>query len=132
MEVKLKFLKDDECKVVKELFYHQLVGRLIYLTTTRPNITFAVGMLSRFLNCPIETHWNATKRVLRYIKDTSNFGIVLEKDDNLILKGFLYANRASDTNETKSTRSYAFTFCSGVITWASTKQPSVVISTIEA
>jgi hypothetical protein len=69
---------------------------LIYLTTTRPNITFAVGMLSRFLNCPKGTHWNAAKRVLRYIKGTSQFGIVLEKNDNFMLKGFSDANWVGD------------------------------------
>jgi hypothetical protein len=88
MEVNLKLSKDDESEVVNELLYRQLVGGLIYLTTTRLDITFAVGMLSRFLNCPRETHWNATKRVLRYIKGTSQFGIVLEKNDNFMLKGF--------------------------------------------
>jgi hypothetical protein len=85
MEVNLKLSKDDESEVVNELLYRQLVGGLIYLTTTRPDITFVVGMLSRFLNCPRETHWNATKRVLRYIKGTSQFGIVLEKNDNFML-----------------------------------------------
>jgi hypothetical protein len=50
MEVNLKLLKDDKSEVVNELLYHQLVGGLIYLTTTRLDITFVVGMLSRFLN----------------------------------------------------------------------------------
>jgi hypothetical protein len=68
MEVNLKLSKDDESEVVNEFLYHQLVGGLIYLTKTRADITFAVGMLSKFLNSPRETHWNAAKRVLRLSK----------------------------------------------------------------
>jgi hypothetical protein len=74
-------------------------------------------MLLRFLNYPRETHWNATKRVLRYIKGTSKFGIVLEKNDNFMFKGFLDVNWVGDIDERKSTRSYAFTSCYGVISW---------------
>lgn len=66
----------------------QLVGNLIYLTTTTPDINFVVSMLSRFLNCPKETHWIATKRVLRNIKDPLHFGIVLEKKWKLYIEWF--------------------------------------------
>lgn len=59
------------------------------LTTTRLDISFVVGMVSRFLKCPEEIHWNATKRVLRYIKGTLQFGILLEMNDNLMLKDIL-------------------------------------------
>jgi hypothetical protein len=57
MMVNLKLSKDDKSEVVNELLYCQP----IYLTNTRPYITFVVGMLSRFLNCPRETHWNGKK-----------------------------------------------------------------------
>jgi hypothetical protein len=118
MEVNLKILKDNEPKVVNELLYPRLVGGLIYLTTTRPNITFAIGMLSRFLNCRRKTHRNATKRVLRYIKGTSQCGIVEEKNNNFMLKGFSNVDWIGDTEE-KSTTGYAFILGSGVISWTS-------------
>ena len=53
----------------------QLVGSLNYLTTTRPNISFDVGILSRFMQKPCEGHWSAAKRVLKYLKGTQDFGI---------------------------------------------------------
>jgi hypothetical protein len=53
--------------------YRWLVGSLIYITTTRPNISFVVGILSRFMKNPCEGHWSATKRVLKYLKGTQDF-----------------------------------------------------------
>ena len=55
--------------------YMQLVGSLIYLIVTRPGITFVVGILSRFMHQPCEGHWNATKRVLKYLKSTQSYDI---------------------------------------------------------
>jgi len=78
-------------------------------------------MLSRFLNCPRETHWNGAKKVLQYIKGTSQFGIVLEKNDKFMLTGFTYVDWASGIDERESTTSYAFNLGNGVISWASKK-----------
>ena len=122
-------MKYDKYEVVNEFLYHQLVGGLIYLATTRPNINFVVGMLLRLVKCHRETHWNATKRVLWYIKGTSQFGIVLEKNNNFMFKGFLDVYWVGDIDERKSTRSYAFTLRSGVISWEIKKKPSIALST---
>jgi hypothetical protein len=86
-------------------------------------------MLSRFLNCPCETHWNATKIILRYIKGTSQFGNVLGKNGNFMLNFFSDADYACDTNEMKSTTSYAFTLGSEVISWESKNKLLVALST---
>jgi hypothetical protein len=64
--------------------YRQLVGSLIYLTTTRPNISFVVGILSRFMQKPCEGHWSAAKRVLKYLKGTQDFGLKYSKVDDLL------------------------------------------------
>ncbi|RDX69388.1 Copia protein, partial [Mucuna pruriens] len=72
---KEKLSKKDEAKPVDETFYRSLVGCLMYLTTTRPNILHSVSLLSKFTNCAIETHLIAAKRVLKYVKGTLNFGI---------------------------------------------------------
>ena len=55
--------------------YRQLIGSLLYLTHTRPDISFAIGLVSWFSQDPHESHWKATKRILRYIQGTTNFGI---------------------------------------------------------
>ena len=56
--------------------YHQLVGSIKYLTTTRPYISYSVSILSQFLAKPCETHWKVAKQVLRYLKGTINFGLL--------------------------------------------------------
>jgi len=59
--------------------YKKLVGRLNFLTITRPDIVFVVGILSRFMHQPYEGHWNATKRVHKYLKGTRTYGIKYSK-----------------------------------------------------
>ena len=68
--------------------YIQLVGSLIYLTTTRPDILFVVGILSKFMQNPCEGHWSAAKRVLKYLKGTQDFGLRYSKLDDFILIGY--------------------------------------------
>ena len=58
--------------------YRQLVGNLIYLTTTRLKISFVVGILSKFMQKPCEGHWCAAKRVLKYLKGNKKFGLQLD------------------------------------------------------
>jgi hypothetical protein len=71
------------------------------------------------------------QREYLYIKGTSSFGIVHEKNDNFMLKGFPDVDQAGDMDEKKSTIGYAFTLGSGVFLWASKKQPSIALSTTE-
>jgi len=77
-EVGLKISKYDKLVAVNKITHRQLVGSLIYLTITIPDINSAVGMLSRFLNCPRMVHWNVAKRVFRYIKGTLYFGVAFK------------------------------------------------------
>lgn len=65
--------------------YRRLVGRLIYLTITRPELTFSVHVLSQFMQAPMVGHWEAALRVLRYLKSSPGQGIVLPKNNNLSL-----------------------------------------------
>jgi hypothetical protein len=69
--------------------YRQLVGSLIYLITTRPDISFAVGILSRFMRKPCEGHWCAANRVLRYLKGTQEFGLKYFKVEDFKLVGHI-------------------------------------------
>ena len=75
MEQNLKLTSIEGKEFEDATKYRQLVGSLIYLTTTRPDISFAVGILSRFMQKPCEGHWSAAKRVLRYLKGTQDFGL---------------------------------------------------------
>ena len=75
MNQKKKLIKDDGSDKVNESEFRSLIGCLMYLTTTRPDILNVVSILSRFMHCPNETHMKVAKRVIRYVKGTWNFGV---------------------------------------------------------
>eukprot|EP00253_Pinus_taeda_P013624 PITA_13624 len=85
--------------------YRQLVGSL-YLTTTRPDISFAVGILSRFMQKPCEGHWSAAKRVLRYFKGTQDLGIKYTQVDDFSLIGYSDSDFDGDKETGVSTSGY--------------------------
>eukprot|EP00253_Pinus_taeda_P021240 PITA_21240 len=89
MEQNLKLTSIEGKEIEDATKYRQLVGSLNYLTTTRPDISFAVGILSRFMQKPCEGHWSAEKRVLRYLKGTQDFGIKYTQVDDFSLIGIL-------------------------------------------
>ena len=100
-----------------------------YLTTTRPEITYSVNILSQFMAKPLESHWIAAKKVLRYLKRTINFGIMYIDDCDIELAGYSNSNWAGNLDDRKSTSGYAFNIGFGVISWSSKKQPTVSLST---
>jgi len=111
--------------------YAELVGSLLYLsTTTRPDIAFAVGVLSRFMSCPEQDHMRAAKGVLRYLRGTSRLGVVYSGNEPL--QGYVDADWAGDTDGRRSTTGFVFTLNGGPISWASKRQSTVATSTAEA
>lgn len=113
--------------------YRQAVGSLMFLATvTRPDISHAVGVASRFLNCPKLAHWNAVKRIIKYIIGTQNYGIQFDKNGDTNLYGFTDSDYASDIDTRRSTSGYVYKLCNGPITWSSKRQPTVTLSTTEA
>ncbi|XP_057808442.1 aldehyde oxidase GLOX [Salvia miltiorrhiza] len=112
--------------------YQRLVGKLIYLSHTRPDITYAVGIVSQFMHKPQKEHMEAALRIVRYLKGTTDYGILLEKKEDLEVDGFTDADWASNPNDRKSTAGY-FTFVGGnLVTWRSKKQKVVALSSAEA
>ncbi|KAK9927639.1 hypothetical protein M0R45_024815 [Rubus argutus] len=105
-----KFQKEDGSGEADATLYRSLVGSLLYLTATRPDIMFATSLLSRFMHKPTRIHYGAAKRILRYIQ-------VIEE---------------GSVDDLKSTSGYTFTLGTGVFSWASNKQKSVALSTAEA
>lgn len=112
--------------------YRQLVGALQFcVQVSRPDICFAVNVLSRYNQNPGKAHWAAAKRVLRYLKGTIDKKITYTKQSTEI-QGCCDADWAGDEDERKSTTGYVFTFPNGAISWCSKRQPTVAISTTEA
>eukprot|EP00253_Pinus_taeda_P009302 PITA_09302 len=87
LEQNVKLCSDDGTKEVNGTMYHQLVGSLNYLTTSRPDIAYSVSILSQFMAKPCESHWKAAKKVLRYLKGTLNFGIMYTDEFDVELAG---------------------------------------------
>ncbi|CAL5420691.1 unnamed protein product [Camellia sinensis] len=132
IDLGLKLTKDPEGKKIDNILYKQMVGSLMYLTITRPDIMHGVSLISRYMEHPTELYLLAAKRIFRYLKGTTDFGILYKKGEQSGLIGFTDSDYASDSNDRKSTSGYIFTMGSGVISWLSRKQPIVTLSTTEA
>jgi hypothetical protein len=85
--------------LVDSTIYRQLIECLIYLTTTRPDLSYAVSILSPFMKQPWDSHWNAAKRVLRYIQGTKYFDLLYKKTKNFVLGGFSDADFAGSIDD---------------------------------
>lgn len=113
--------------------YREAVGSLMYLAVaTRPDISFAVGNVSRYLENPAEAHVNAVKRILKYIKGTAAMGIQFEGGNDLNFCGYSDADYAGDKKTARSTSGYVFMLGGGIISWGSERQKSVALSTTES
>ena len=127
-----KLKRDDESGASNEAEYRKLVGSLLYLTATRPDIMYAACLLARFMHSPTNKHYGTAKRVLRYVQGTLDFGLEYKKGEGSVLVGFCDSDWSGSEDDMKSTSGYAFTFGSGVFSWASVKQQCVALSTAEA
>lgn len=124
-------IKSDQNPVDKER-YQRLVGKLIYLSHTRPDIAYAVGVVSQFMHAPSDEHMDAVLRILRYLKGTPGKGIAFLKHGHLDVDGFTDADWAGNVLDRRSTAGY-FTFVGGnLVTWRSKKQNVVALSSAEA
>lgn len=113
--------------------YRHLVGSLMYLAiATRPDISYAIGNVSRYMENPTVAHERALKRILKYIAGTKNHGILFKHNGNHQLHGFSDADYAGDVDSRKSTSGYVFLFNDSTISWRSSLQKCVSISTTES
>ena len=132
MEQNLKLTSIEGKEFEDATKYRKLVGSLIYLTTTKPDISFTVGILSRFMQKPCEGHWSAAKRVLRYLKGTQDLGIKYTQVDDFSLIGYSDSDFDGDKETGVSTSGYAMSLGLGAVSWRSRKQSVPADSTTEA
>ena len=128
----LKLSNDLDGERVDSTYFKQIVGLLMYLTATRPDIMYAVCLINRYMERTTELHLRAAKRVFRYLKGTTDFGIFYKKNEGPILSSFTNSDFAGDLDDRRSTSGHVFMMGSGVISWASKKQQVVTLSTTEA
>lgn len=133
MENRLKLSKDSTSPSVDVSQYRSVVGSLRYLVHTRPDISFAVGYVSRFMEKPTTEHLSAVKHILRYIAGTIHFGLCYSKGQGRIeLKGYSDADLAGDVDDRRSTSGVLFCLGGIPVSWQSQKQPVVALSSCEA
>jgi hypothetical protein len=126
-------LQEDEGKKLEDVtMYRQLTGSVIYLTLTRPDISYPVGVVSHYISDPKKPHLDAVRRILRYVKGTINFGILYKKTKDCQVMGYCDADYAGDCGTQRSTRGYFFSLGSRAISWCSKRQPTVGLSSTEA
>lgn len=126
----------EEICEMKRIPYREAVGSLLYASQgTRPDISFAVGCVSRYMENPGREHWTAVKRIFRYLKGTLNVGLQFNRDISGKFEGchgYCDADWANDSDTRRSVTGSIFLFQGGPINWQSKKQSSVALSTIEA
>jgi len=126
-------LTTEEGKLFSNLErYRRLVGKLIYLTITRLGLSFAVGVVSQFMQTPCLGHWNAIIRILRYLKKAPEQGLLYEDKGNFQIFGYYDADWAGSPIDRRSTTGYCVFLGGNVIYWKSKKQNVVAQSTTEA
>ena len=123
---------EEETMEMSRVPYASAVGSLMFaMICTRPDIAQAVGVVSRYMANPGREHWNAVKRILRYIKGSLNVALCYGGSEVLI-RGFVDSDYAGDLDKNKSTTGYVFTIAGGAVSWVSKLQSVVATSTTEA
>lgn len=123
---------DDKTTLNNSIQYKEAVGLLLFLaTTSRPDISYAVGFVSRFLNKYDSFHWHAVQRILKYLTKTKNYGILHKKKSDALVE-YSDSDFASDLDTSRSTSGYIFKLENGPVTWKSKRQDVVSLSTTES
>ncbi|XP_031264032.1 uncharacterized protein LOC116122314 [Pistacia vera] len=131
MEQNLKLRIDDGLPLSDPLPYRRLVGRLIYLTITRPDISYVVHVLSQFMTTPTSSHQHAAHQVLRYIKNAPGQGLLFPSSSSFHLRGYTNSDWASCPNSRCSITGFCIFLGSSLISWRSKKQTVVSRSSVE-
>ncbi|XP_071695346.1 secreted RxLR effector protein 161-like [Rutidosis leptorrhynchoides] len=109
-----------------------LVGKLIYLAHTRPDIAHSVGVVSQFMHQPQQHHMDAVWRIIRYLKGTTWDGVLFQKNNHLKTQIFTDASYGGEKGDKKSTSGYFALVGGNLVTWKSKKQKVVARSSAEA
>ncbi|KAL2226138.1 UNVERIFIED_CONTAM: Retrovirus-related Pol polyprotein from transposon RE2 [Sesamum indicum] len=128
----INLCKTDEEQLQNPELYRRLIGRLLYLGFTRPDICHGTQQLSQHMQFTCKSHWNAAIHLVRYLKGTANRGLLFDKNDDLELKAYSDANWASCKDTRRSLTGYCIFIEKALISWKTKKQTIVSRSSAEA
>ncbi|KAK6160246.1 hypothetical protein DH2020_003627 [Rehmannia glutinosa] len=132
MNTSVKMDMDADGKPVDQTRYRALIGSLLYLTASRPDITFAIGVCARFQSAPKESHMTAAKRILRYLKGCQEVGLWYPKEGGFKLIGYSDSDYAGCRGYMKSTSGTCQMLGNKLVSWFNKKQNLIATSTAEA
>jgi hypothetical protein len=132
LEQNVKLSANEGNLVEDTTMYRCIVGSLIYMTITNPDLSYVVGVVSQFMQTPRKPHLDVVRCILKYIKHTLQCGIFYEAKSQLQVHGYTDANWASNVSDRRSTSGFMFSFGSGVVSWSNKKQTTVALSSMEA
>jgi len=132
MEQNLKLTLTDDDLLYYPTKYHKLVGRLIYLIVTRPNIVYSIRILSQFMQEPHKTHWDAAFWVMKYINGTLGQGLLLPFDNDLKMKDYYDSDWGGCRITRRSISDYCIFLGNSLVFWKPKKQTNVSKSSTEA
>ena len=132
IEVNHRLTLDDKDPEIEITSYQKLIGKLLYLSHTRPDICFTVNVLSQFMHLPRNSHFQAANRVLRYLKGTIGFGLTYRKVGKIDLILYTNSDFAGSRVDYRSTMGYCTFLGGNLVTWRSKKQNLISKSSIEA
>ncbi|XP_049373015.1 uncharacterized mitochondrial protein AtMg00810-like [Solanum verrucosum] len=122
---------DHDKPLANPEMYQKLVGKLLYLTMTRPDLAFTAQVLSQFMHCPKESHMEATLRAVKYIKETPGLGLLMPAEQTTQLTTYCDSDWGACLETRKSVTGYLVKFGGGLISWKSKKQGTVSRSSAE-
>ncbi|GJS44103.1 retrovirus-related pol polyprotein from transposon TNT 1-94 [Tanacetum coccineum] len=132
MVEKSKLDEDPQGKAVDPTHYHGMVGTLMYLTASRPDLTFDVCMCARYQAKPTEKHLHAIKRIFKYLRETINRGLWYPNDSSIALTAYVDAGHAGCQDTRRSTSGSMQLLGDRLVSWSSKRQKSTAISSTEA
>jgi len=131
IETRIKLTKKGDGRTVDATYFKQIVGSLRYLTCTRPDICYVVGLVSRYMESPQQVHLQVVKRITRYIKGTTTFGLFYSSSKKIEIVRYSDSDWGEYSNERKRTSGYCFMIENTVCLWSSKKPSIVALSTCE-
>ncbi|XP_042755644.1 secreted RxLR effector protein 161-like [Lactuca sativa] len=123
---------DEKREPVNATLYRRLVGSLRYLVHTRPDISYNIRVMSRYMQYPKHNHYAVVKHILKYVKGTTEHGLVYRKGGDGKLIGYSDSSYSNDRGDGRGTTRVAYYYLGNLITWTSQKQKTVALSSCEA